>query len=376
MSRLHEIEPRRWADDPDAGVLRELLQGARGDLPEPPALDALAAKLGIDVAPPGATGSAGAATTSKTTASRPGRSPARPEATSDAPWWTAGGPLRPAVGLLAAAAAVGLIVAIADRRAEPTTARSSSPALRPAPADELLPLDTPGAADGAPDAPEPAASPAAEDVVSRPAGAPAVGRGAGRTEGNAPAQDDRAAAAATPAPELARSLRPGDPAPRRAAPSSPSSRPTADNAPPPAGERRADPSPASSPAPAAPAAAADGLAVGPGSDPAADDGAAGEPSSAPQDLRPSSPAAPSELALIRTMRDALRGGSPFVALQAVATHAEVYPDGSLTEERRSYQIRALAAAGRREDARRLAAAFRRDYPSSVHADAIDDALRR
>jgi hypothetical protein len=76
------------------------------------------------------------------------------------------------------------------------------------------------------------------------------------------------------------------------------------------------------------------------------------------------------------MRDALRGGSPFVALQAVATHAEVYPDGSLTEERRSYQIRALAAAGRREDARRLAAAFRRDYPSSVHADAIDDALRR
>lgn len=371
MSRLHEIEPRRWADDPDAGVLRELLQGARGDLPEPPALDALAAKLGIDAAPPGATGSSAGAATTNETASRPARSPARPEATSDAPWWTAGGPLRPAVGLLAAAAAVGLVFSVADRRADPTTARSSSPALRPAPADELLPLDTPGA----PDAPKAPASPAADDVVSRPAGAPAVGKGAGRTEGNAPARDDGAAAPATPAPELARSPRPGDPAPRRAAPSSPPGRPTADTAPPPAGERRADPGQASSPAPAAPDAA-DGLAAGPGSDPAADDGAAGAPSSAPQDLRPSSPAAPSELALIRTMRDALRGGSPFVALQAVATHAEVYPDGSLTEERRSYQIRALAAAGRREDARRLAAAFRRDYPSSVHADAIDDALRR
>jgi hypothetical protein len=87
------------------------------------------------------------------------------------------------------------------------------------------------------------------------------------------------------------------------------------------------------------------------------------------------PATPStdleqELALLRTARDALTRGDHPAATAALADHARRFPSGHLREERLLLHVEALCAAGAHADARREAAAFAHDHPTSPHAKKI------
>jgi hypothetical protein len=91
---------------------------------------------------------------------------------------------------------------------------------------------------------------------------------------------------------------------------------------------------------------------------------------------PSAPAAPSarglaaERALLDVARSALARGEAGDALAAADRHAREYPEGALAEERDAIAIRALAALGRRPEAKTRAAAFERRYPKSLALGAI------
>ncbi|MFO0560874.1 MAG: hypothetical protein U0269_22845 [Polyangiales bacterium] len=69
-----------------------------------------------------------------------------------------------------------------------------------------------------------------------------------------------------------------------------------------------------------------------------------------------------------TLRDA------DAALTAVRAHARRFARGSLAEERDALEIRALLLAEREDEARALAARFRRRYPDSVFIATIDARL--
>lgn len=71
-----------------------------------------------------------------------------------------------------------------------------------------------------------------------------------------------------------------------------------------------------------------------------------------------------ELALLGRAQHALRHEEPDAALRHLAEHAQRYPDGELSEEREATRVLALCAAGDREGARRLAARFLREHPTS------------
>ncbi|HJL18287.1 MAG TPA: hypothetical protein RMH99_21665, partial [Sandaracinaceae bacterium LLY-WYZ-13_1] len=88
---------------------------------------------------------------------------------------------------------------------------------------------------------------------------------------------------------------------------------------------------------------------------------AAEPSEgdAPADL-------PEEHRLIRAARRALPA-EPAAALARVREHARRFPSGLLAEERELLRVSALAALDRRVEARRVAAAFARRWPSSAYA---------
>lgn len=88
----------------------------------------------------------------------------------------------------------------------------------------------------------------------------------------------------------------------------------------------------------------------------------GEPAS-PEQVRPD------ELALLRRVERALRGGEPAVALALLAELDERFPNSALREERRAShtmahcQLRSPGAAQR-------AAAFLREHSASVYADPV------
>lgn len=81
-----------------------------------------------------------------------------------------------------------------------------------------------------------------------------------------------------------------------------------------------------------------------------------------------------EREVIDAARAALARGRPADALVTATRHAERWPHGQLAEEREVIAIQALAASGRRAEAERRAAAFKRAFPSSMLIPAVDAAF--
>lgn len=81
-----------------------------------------------------------------------------------------------------------------------------------------------------------------------------------------------------------------------------------------------------------------------------------------------------ESALLDIARTALARGEPQPALDAVGRHAAQFPRGLLGEEREALAIKALVLAGRGQEARARAAAFRAQYPASMFARSIEASL--
>lgn len=90
----------------------------------------------------------------------------------------------------------------------------------------------------------------------------------------------------------------------------------------------------------------------------------------------STPVASDDLArerqLIDVARAALRGGDLRLATKSLVEHSMRYPKGALTEEQRVLSIELAIAKGDSADAAQRAAAFRRDYPSSVFRTRVDE----
>jgi hypothetical protein len=86
--------------------------------------------------------------------------------------------------------------------------------------------------------------------------------------------------------------------------------------------------------------------------------------------RPKMAAAP-ETELLARAHDELLRGAPEKALAITAEHARAYPRGAFRQEREVIAIEALIALGRRDEARRRAASFEREYPTSSHRDRVE-----
>jgi RNA polymerase sigma factor (sigma-70 family) len=67
-----------------------------------------------------------------------------------------------------------------------------------------------------------------------------------------------------------------------------------------------------------------------------------------------------ELALLRRAQQAVRDEQPAAALALLDDHAQRFPHGQLVDERRAARVKALCAAGRRDDASREAQQLGRD----------------
>lgn len=81
-----------------------------------------------------------------------------------------------------------------------------------------------------------------------------------------------------------------------------------------------------------------------------------------------------ERELLDAARAALAQGHPDDAIAAVQKHETRWPHGYLAEEREVIHIQALVTAGRRDEAGRRAASFRKTYPKSMLMPAVDAAL--
>jgi hypothetical protein len=76
------------------------------------------------------------------------------------------------------------------------------------------------------------------------------------------------------------------------------------------------------------------------------------------------PALSEEVALLQRAERALRDGKPDQALSALSEHARQFPKGELRAERTAARIAALCALHRQAEAKRDAAAFLKQWPSS------------
>jgi hypothetical protein len=81
-----------------------------------------------------------------------------------------------------------------------------------------------------------------------------------------------------------------------------------------------------------------------------------------------------EREILDAARAALGQGRPDDAIAAAKQHEAKWPRGYLVEEREVVYIQALVAAGRRDEATRRGAAFRRTFPKSMLMPAVDAAL--
>lgn len=81
-----------------------------------------------------------------------------------------------------------------------------------------------------------------------------------------------------------------------------------------------------------------------------------------------------ERALLDVARSSLAHGEPAAALAATRRHASEYPRGALVEEREALTIKALVAAGRREEARTRAADFEQRFPNGLMLRAVRAAV--
>lgn len=84
--------------------------------------------------------------------------------------------------------------------------------------------------------------------------------------------------------------------------------------------------------------------------------------------------APPEATLLARAHAELLRGSAADALATTNEHAKAYAHGAFAQEREVIAIEALVALGRRDEARRRAAAFGVDYPGSSHAARISRIL--
>jgi hypothetical protein len=84
-------------------------------------------------------------------------------------------------------------------------------------------------------------------------------------------------------------------------------------------------------------------------------------------------APPSEVSLLRSAQVAL-AGRPREAFQLTQQHRRLYPAGEFAQERDALAIQALMRSGDTEQARDLAQAFIRAYPSSPHAHRFREAM--
>jgi hypothetical protein len=78
-----------------------------------------------------------------------------------------------------------------------------------------------------------------------------------------------------------------------------------------------------------------------------------------------------ELQLLRAAREDVTRGDFAGALVAVAEHTRKFRNGSLTEEREALRVKSLAGLGRRDEARRAAAAFHARFPHSAYLSTLD-----
>jgi hypothetical protein len=90
-------------------------------------------------------------------------------------------------------------------------------------------------------------------------------------------------------------------------------------------------------------------------------------------VEPSSQLA-AEQRFLDSARAALVSGEPDRALERVAAHNAKFPQGLLTEEREALAVQALVKAGRYDEARTRAAAFRERAPSSLFRATVDSAI--
>lgn len=98
---------------------------------------------------------------------------------------------------------------------------------------------------------------------------------------------------------------------------------------------------------------------------------------APSDVHPPAPRADDlaeERALLDDARARLASGDANAALQRLDEHARRFSHGKLGEEREALAIQALVNAGRYDEARTRAAAFRKRSPRSVFLSVIDATL--
>lgn len=83
-----------------------------------------------------------------------------------------------------------------------------------------------------------------------------------------------------------------------------------------------------------------------------------------------------ERRLIDSARAALAAGRSDAALDSLETHSQRHPSGSLREEREALRVEALGMAGRAAEATAAAAAFDREFPDSLYAARVHEALPR
>ncbi len=81
-----------------------------------------------------------------------------------------------------------------------------------------------------------------------------------------------------------------------------------------------------------------------------------------------------ERVLVEMARSALARGQPAQALDAANRHAAKFPGGQLAEERESIAIHALAAAGRKVEARLRGEAFKKRYPKSIFLPGVETVM--
>lgn len=82
-----------------------------------------------------------------------------------------------------------------------------------------------------------------------------------------------------------------------------------------------------------------------------------------------------ERALLDRARTALIKRDPSSALMALDTHEKSFPSGQLAEERDAMRVQALADAGRTDEAKARANAFRRTYPTSLLLPVVEASVR-
>jgi hypothetical protein len=107
--------------------------------------------------------------------------------------------------------------------------------------------------------------------------------------------------------------------------------------------------------------------------------AGGAPGKATSASRPASQPAKEEivleeLRLLERAQQLANRGDYVTVLGIAADHERRYPAGHLCEEREALRLRALVALGRNQEARQVAARFRRDYPHSVLLPKLSDLL--